>query len=474
MKKLTTFILFFITTTTVYCKADIGFTGNQKEADQVYNTLSTARNPADSIKILYDVYDLSHSDNRSNIGYEILEIANRNDNREVTIDILNRLASRVEDTEALGKLMEYSINMPQDSATRGVQLMIEMETAKLNAKSDDKNERERKLLEYAKINLTETGDIYEEILNLYRSLVYLGISSQGSLYLEYLTRLQELVKKLPEDDFAIRNLIYSTAAIYYTRKQDYDKALEASYELLKQVDLLKQKYGPDKRKYQTFDYFRYMVFRRMLENYKGMSQADAQRLYDLCVQIAQENEEVREIFGKRGLTQAFYYMAMHNYKDAIPQIRKVLASDSLSLFRQQEMWGMLVEALDSVGDRQGQFEAMKNYIEVLHKDHQEHQHDAYLELKLRNDVNQLAFEERMELEQHREENRRMRKVSITLVYFLVAVIILGCGNYFSMRQKVKELNRNNEGLKNNLEEIFYDGNPRGTHDPRLQRGKLKG
>lgn len=436
--------------------------------------LKSAQHADDSIKILYDVYDLSEKDQRKDIGFEILKIAERTNNREVTIDMLNRLALRVEDTDALGRLLDMSTNLKQDSATRSATLILEMEMAKHSAKNEDSVEREKKLMEYARADLEDQADIYDQILALYKAMVYLGMSSQGSLYLEYITRLQDLTKHLPENDFAIRNLVYSTATIFYTRKQAYDKALESSRELLNQVEKLKEKYGPDERKYQTFDYFRYMIYRRMLENYKGLTQDEVQQLYDNCVEIASNNEEVARAFGNDGLTKSFYNMAMHNYKETIPELRHALSVDTLSLFRKQELLGLLVEALDSVGDKQGLHEAMKDYIAVLQEDREVHSKDAWTELQLRSDVNRLSYEERMEAQRQREENRRMRKVSVTLVYVLAILLILLCSNYFRMRNKVKELTRKNQGLNKNLENIFDDGTPHGSHDPRLQRGKLKG
>lgn len=472
MKKLTTLLIFF--SVIIYCRADLKGTLDQKQADKVYQSLSGAKKTSDSIKILYDVYDLSNRDKRNAVGYEILNLAERDGNREVVIDILNRLASHTEDTEALSRLLEYSSNLPNDSARKGVELMIKMEEAKSNADKANPNQREKRLVELARNDLRDKDDIYESILDLYTVMVNLGISSQGSLYLEYLTRLQDLVEKLPENEFAIRNLVYSTATIYYTRRHDSQKALEASRKLLNQVDLLKKQYKSDERKYQTFDYFYYMVYRRMLENFRGMSPEEAQKLYDECVAIAERNEEVRQIFGKRGLTQSFYNMAVHNYKEAIPYLRKALSNDSLSIFRQRELWGLLVEALDSVGDRNGQFDAMKEYIRVTNEEMETRRNDAYKELQLRTDVNRLAYQERIENEKTREENRQMRKVSITLVYVLAVVIILMFGSYFRMRQKVKELSRKNIGLTSNLENIFDDGSPSGTHDPRIKRGNLKG
>ena len=472
-KKLITLLIFTLLNLPIY--GNVSLTLDQKRAEEVETGLRTAKASEDSIKILYDVYDLSDRDKKKDVGFKILNIAQRTNNREVTLDILSRLALKVEDTEALSRLMEISNSLPADSSKRGLDLLLEMEVATQEAKKDNGTLRNQKFVEYAQADLmTDKLDIYEEILTLYRAMVYLGMSSQGSLYLEYLTRLQDLVSKLPEDDFAIRNLVLSTASIYYTRNEDYPKALEASRVLKQQIEKLKEKFPPSERQYQTFDYFRYMINRRMLENYKGMSRDEAQKLYEECVEIAANNEEVASILGSRGLTESYYNMAMHNYKEAIPHLYKALSNDDLSLFRQQELLGHLIEALDSVGNKTAMFDAMKKYVNLMKEYKRAHLEDAHNELQLRTDVNRLAFEEKMEARKQQEENRNMRKVSITLVYVLGILLIIMCGAYFRALNKVKILQRQNRGLSSNLEQIFDDGTPRGTHDARLERGRLKG
>lgn len=473
MKKLTT-LLFILISINSYIKAGTTGTIDQKKAEKEAVRLKTAVAPEDSIKILYDVYDLSDRSKKYNVGYEILEIADRTGNRDVTLDILSRLASHTEDTEALGKLLEVSSRLPDDSARKAIEVIIGMESAKSKAGTDNPEERRKKLLEYARADLLEKTDIYEEILNLYRAMVYLGMSSQGSLYLEYITRLQDLVKQLPEKDFAIRNLVFSTAAIYYTRKQDYDKALESSNQLLNQIELLKKYFPPEQRQFQTFDYFRYMVNRRMLENYRGMSQEEARKLYEECVEIASQNAEVDSIFSNDALIKSFYNMSQKNYKEAVPYLKQALNRDSISNFRKIELGGFLVEAYENIGDKNGLFDAMQNYISDINEQMRKRSSDAYNELALRTDINRMDYQEKQELAEVRERHNRMRKVSITLVYVLGIALIFLIGAYFKLQKKTRDLARQNRGLHHNIQNMFDDGTPIGTHDARLHRGHLKG
>ena len=98
----------------------------------------------------------------------------------------------------------------------------------------------------------------------------------------------------------------------------------------------------------------------------------------------------------------------------------------------------------------------------------------YREMDLRNSVNLVLSDELHQKEKQQEENRVMRKTSITLVYVLAVILIFLCGAYFRLRHKVKELEMKNNKLRKNIEFIFDDGTPKGTTDLRHHKNRLKG
>ena len=447
---------------------------DQKKAETMALTLSSAKGAEDSIKILYDIYDLTDREKKKDVGLQILELSKRTNNREVTVDMLNRLSSKLDDPSALKYLMDISTNLPEDSTKKSVELILKMESAKSSANQSTPEENNKKILEYAQNALVINDDIYQQILDDYSALVYLGTSSQGSLYMEYITQLLDLVKELPPEDYAIKNLVYSTAIVYYTRKQMREKAVEVCRDLLNSINQLEKLYDPKERRYLSFDYVRYAVYRRMLENYKVLKPEEIQSLYDQCVIFASRNDDVAKAFESDGLTKSFYNMAVGNYKEAVPELRKALESDTISVYRRQALLGLLVEALDALGDKTAHYEALKQYVAALQAEKEVRISDAMAELELRNEVNRKNFEQKIELEEQREAHRRMRKVAITLVYVLAITLILMCSSYFRLRQKVKQLTSQNKGLHKNIEQMFDDGTPLGTHDARLQRGRLKG
>lgn len=447
---------------------------DQSEADKMAGKLRTAQTPNDSLKILYDVFDLSNNTNRDKVGMQILDIASRTGDKAAILDMLNQLSSRVDDAEGLSQLIKISSELPDNSDKKSIEVVLKVNEFDKEAAKISDSERNQRLLNYVKVARVEKDDIYEEILDIYRTLSYLGVSSQGPMYLTYLTQLENLVKQLPENEYAIKNLFYTTSAIYYTRRRNYEKAIEANRELLKILNDLESQYQKAGRSHSNFDYFYYTLYRRLLQNYKGLTPEEVQNYYDKCVQLAEKNEDVKEIFGKRGITKSYYYMATKQYALALPEIRKALEEPDISNFRRRELTGMLATALHETGDKAGELDALEKYVIMIEEERKERQDDAMREMALRTEVNHITAIERAEQEKQRQENIRMRKVSITLVYFLAAILIFVFRGYFVMKKKMKILEEKNKNLNHNIENIFSDGMPSGTSDLRKNKNRLKG
>lgn len=446
----------------------------QTEANSRVKDLISANNPSDSVKILMDVLDLSDKLNKDNIRSQLMDVVQRSDNNELVADVINELATSTDDTRELAKLIELSRNIPEEEGRKTVETVLQMEQAKAEANSTAQNEIQRKIIEYSRTGMSIGGDPYEEIQNLYRALMFLGTESQGPMYLEYITRLQELVDNLPEKDHAIKNLFYTTAAIYFTRKRDYQHAIENDKKLINQLDVMKTHLEKNGMQKNDLDYFYYISFRRMLRNFKGLNPEEVQQIYDKCLQLVGSNDRIKEEFGNGGLTNSYYFMAIGDYKSAVPELHKALENTSISRFRRQELLGLLAWALNETGNHKEELEVLREYTMMNAADMDKRREDTFREIELRNNINKIIAEENRAAEKYRDENKIMRKTSITLVYVLAVILIFVCQAYFRLKRKVKILESGNKKLRTNIEHIFDTGLPSGTRDLRYQRNKLKG
>lgn len=443
---------------------------NSSVIDNKIKELSKVDSPSDSIKILLDVYSLSDKMSRDNVRKQIINLTQRSDNKEVITDVLGELATSTDDADQLSRLIEISQNMPKSQKKKNLQTVLMMEQAKAEAPDKHDSDIEKEVVQSARLGFN-VGDPYKEIQNIYRAMMYLGESSQGPLYLEYVKRLDELISQLPDEDYAIKNLFYTTAAIFYTRKRDYKSAIDYDRRLIKELDEMKRQYAKDGDTTHNLDFFYYVSYRRMLRNFMGLTPAEIENIYAECVRLAKENEEVNEAFGTGGLTKSYYYVATKQFAKAVPELRKALEDPDISRFRRQELLGLLAWALNNTGDKNAELIALREYTNMMMEDMEIRRENTYKEIELRNSVNKMINDEYLEQEQIHNDNRVMRKTSLTLVYVLALIIIFITQAYFRLRHKVKVLELKNNKLHKNIEYIFDDGVPKGS---RQLKHRLKG
>lgn len=438
------------------------------------NALKNATSTSDSINLLLDIYSLSDKVNRNKVRVQLINLAQKNDNNEVLREMLKELSLSTDDTRQLGNLIALSQTLPEDDSLETIQTVLSMEQSKAEAPSATDTMQEDQMLEYLRTGMGLAGDKYKEIQNIYRAMMYLGASSQGPLYLEYLQRLEQLVDELPEKDHAIRNLFYTTAAIYYTRKRDYKQALDADRKLIHELDVLKAYRNKIGRENPELEYFYYVSYRRMLRNFMGLSPEELEDIYQKCLALVETNQEVQKEFDSLSLAKSYYFMGTHQFRNAVPELKKALSSENISQFRRQELLGLLAWALRETGDSKGELEALREYVTMLLAENETRRAATFREIELRNSVNKLIADEYRQNELQRDENRVMRKTSLTLVYVLAVVLIFLAQAYFRLRAKVKGLEIRNNRLHKNIEYIFDDGIPSGTKDLRHQKSRLKG
>lgn len=446
----------------------------QAEADKREKNLKNAVTPTDSLKILFDVYELSDKLNKGRITSQIIDIAKRTDNSEAISELIKELSGSTDDTRDLARLIEISENLPENSDMKSKETITEMEFATSAAKGLKGNDLENRVIEHVKKGMNISQDPYEEIANIYKALAFLGSYSQGPMYLSYILRLGELVDKLPEKDHAIKNLYYTTAALYFTRKRDYKKAIDADRQLIKQLDVISQHLPKDSVSTQALDYYYYISYRRMLRNFMGLNPDEVEDIYAKCLELVDKSEDVSESFNNVGLTNSYYYMATGKYDKAIPELKKALQSNSISKFRKAELSGLLALAYRETGDEKNELPVLRDYTMQMAEDRNNRMNDVYKELELQNNVNKIIAEEFKAQQKDRQSNITMRKTAVTIVYILALVLIFLCRGYFKLKNKVKLLEAGNKKLRTNIEQIIDDGMPSGTQDLRHLRNGLKG
>lgn len=443
---------------------------SKKTVDELRSGLSKVSTPSDSLRVLFDVYDATPKEEKNTVGWEILKIAERTDAQDVLVEFIPQVTLlNMRSDETMRDLLVLAEKIDDTDHRKGIKLFININRAVNEASFLPEGDRQRALLRYAKTNISKSGDIYENILNLGRVVIFIGQSSQSNMYLEYLSRLEKLVEQLPEDCYYMRNLLYTTAANTHTYNGNAEKALESDRKLIEVIKGLEEKYRKMGREYRDYSRYYYLSYRRMLRNYRGLSLDEVRELYSKCAMLADHDEEIRKDFYENGRPTIYRLMAEKEYAEAVPKIKAALPRVKDRNVR-RDLLRMLVVSSDSVGDDDTLLEALKEYNKSLQETLDRRAEESYVELQMRYDVNNLKSENtRLEIEKKDTELAGGQKlISIILVAMLVlaVIIMLLYRSHFALRQKNRELKEENEGLHKHIGELLDDGLPQGTQDVR--------
>lgn len=428
--------------------------------------LSHASSPQDSLKILYDVYDASKQADKKNVGEEILAIAGRTGNEAALAEFIPQMSIlHMHDDEKMQHLLTLAEKISDTNQRKGVKLFINVYRALNEATYLPEAERERALLKYVQDDMRYSDDLYQNILDLSRVVIFLGQSSQSSMYVEYLTRLDSMLDQLPESCYYIRNLFYTTAANTYSANDNYVKAIEADRKLLEIIKQLQKKYKERGRKYRNYDRYIYQCYRRMLRSYPALSQEEVEQIYAKCAMLAEKNEEVAKDFYTKSYPTAYRLMAAKDYAAAIPHLKKALANTSNRILR-KSLLKMTVEAADSVGDDETLLMALKEYNTTLENQINRHNEESFRELTLRHDIDRLKSEKnKLALEKKDVEVMTGHKViTLILVALLVLaiVVMLLYRRHYVLRQHLRDVRLRNNALSAQIQEMLSDGHPAGS------------
>lgn len=430
----------------------------QAVADSLMGQLKFQKTADDSLKMLYDIFDASDHKYKLAPGKMVLDLAKRTGNQLALIDFIPQVASLVtKDSVLMNDMLEYTKAIKDPEHAKTVRLFIYVKKAAMEANYyPDKYEKET-LLKYARQSDIPDPDVYDEILDLYRMVIFLGNRNRGNLYLEYLTRLEELISEIPSDFAYLLNLYYTTAANCHTRNGNYEKAIEMDRKILEIISNLEERYKKMGRKYRDYHRYYYISYRRMLCNYPGLSLDEVRDLYNKCEDLAKKDDEIARDFSREERPAIFRYMAEGNYKEVVPRINKALPMISDNAIR-RKLLGMLVEAADSINDQATLLYALKDHNKMLQQRVDEQSVEAYRELQIRYDVNKLKNDkERLSREKKQVEvatGQRVIAVALAAVLIMAVVLMFLYRSNFSLKRKIRDTQEENASLRKTIDELL--------------------
>lgn len=415
--------------------------------------LAEAKNAKDSLRLLYDIYDISDRSEQKRYAWKIYDVTRRLNDTDGTANILCQMVGlNFKNDTVLAQLAQLAKELPDGEAKKGAQLFINVQRASSRSwylKEADRVKRIKDMMMKEEAPEAE-ADIYKEIEQLYTLCLYIGSTTKSDLFMEYFEKLGRRVDKLPKEIYSIRNLYYTTAANFYSNNDEPQKAVEADRKLLQVMEELDEKYAKEGRGYRNYDTYQWISYRRMLSNYEALTLEEAEAIYAKALELTRVNHDVKENYADQHRIDIYIAMKRGQYGVAVPMIKDWLAKHDKPVLRRQ-MLKMLVTGAEAIGDKESQLAALKEYNTILEDYNRLHSAEAYREMQIRYDVTDLKTKN-MKLELARRDEQvafDQKIILITLVasFILIVVLLFLARSYGDVKHQLTELKNDNFLLK---------------------------
>lgn len=391
--------------------------------------LPKADSPRDSLRILYDIMDLSNRNELKEICTEIYNLAPRAGRIIAQFDMLRQFTAITNTPDEVDSLIKVVKTLPDGRDKQETILFLNMKKVSLHSLYGYTDHRQKEISNII-VNLETKPELPadQRVLDLYTLVAYLrndGNEANGDLIHGYLTQLIDLVSKQHYNTFTIANIIYADAANILSDAGDSKKAVEADRKLLTVIADLEKKYAEYGRKYRNYDISKYVAYRRMLRNYEALTPAEVNDLHAKVMQLAARNSDIKGDLEINPRYYSVYYTASGNYEAAIPYLKKDVAKET-GLMLKKKLLQMLQKAAKATGDEATLMEAMSQYNALLSEINTRTSEAKYRELQIMYDVNTLRAEnERLQLSKEQEETAFSRDIMTLLcALFIVLAVVL--------------------------------------------------
>lgn len=391
--------------------------------EKLRQELAKTNSHKDSIKILYDIFDLSNRKDYTSICGELDQVAAHGGDIAVRLDMARQMANVNSNDSVFAQIESRLKSLPDSKEKKETELFVRLRRLSASARNISEKERQERIARTI-VHEDKQLDKYGKIERLFIICEYLSVIAKGDLLVGYLEDLGELIRDSGLDNYALKNIYHTECANIYTVTGNHEKAIAADKLLLKEINNLEKSYRTQGRKYRNLDVNRFIIYRRMLSNYEALSVEEANELYSKILSLAENNDDIKSTMEYNRRASAYHAMKNKRYAEAIPYIRRQLSIEDSHILR-KHMLEMLVEASQAIGDKTNEDLARKE-LEAINKEiSTAAARQKYDELQIRYDVSALREENaELELENKNEQIQATRRIMIFVIVGWVAFAIL--------------------------------------------------
>lgn len=420
----------------------------------ICDQLDDAATPQDSILLLENLFDLSQryntrkSDSLANLTYEV---ARRAGDDAAALDMLRQRANYASRNDsALRVLRAMALDLDESDDRSATVAFIDIQLNSYNARNLDEPERQERLHEHLKqVTMNPPENLYDHITLLHSVCVNISRSATGEMLVKYMDKLGKLIDQLPEDNFVLRNTYYVQSAIGYAEAGHSEKAIAADKHLLGIMDSLENHYSRLGRPYRDYDAHRYIVYTRLLSNWKDLSPDKIEEYYDSAMRYQARHSRATVSNNISPRPQIYHAMAMQDYPKAMELIKGCIGYPDNKPYKQMFL-RYLIECAEALGDKETLLEASTEYNSMLESYIDKRQQDSYKELQILYDVydmkrqvDTLENERRMG---HVYNQRVIIIISLCFILILIALLVVTVRQYRKARKLADSLADSNKAL----------------------------
>lgn len=424
----------------------------------LHERLNTTRPQADSIRILYDLFDLAAGADMAPLAQQIYDVAKRSGNTTAQLDALRHLTNCYIYNDSMQEsFLQKALKLPPNDDQRETVLFIKTLTANSRASKMDESELCDSLTAtfnaYSRLAL---DDIAQRVELLFKFCTMLQYTTQGQLLIDSYADLEKLINDYHTPSGALRSLFYTSATNAYTAAFDHKKAIYAEKKLIEVMEGFEKRYRQQRRKYRNYNRNYYNSYRRLLSNYPALSQGEVDYYYQRILDLASKDADVAQSLAKEERPKIFYLMAKKRYAEALPIIKRQLDNPS-NRYITIKLLKEMREAAKAVGDNEAYAEASAKYCDYLEDLVQRKSSERYRELKIIYDVTGLRSQNTRLLSEKQDTEISAQRSVIIIVgiasgLLLISLVAMGI-LYLRARRLTVDLTEANGHLVNERDNL---------------------
>lgn len=407
--------------------------------DSLKISLAKATTVADSVKILYNIFDCTSYSNQGEVLDQLYSAAIKSRDSHVINDVLKLSSNYHYLNDSINNvLIARAAGLPDTDEKRSTMLFLKVRAVANQVRSLPEEKREARLREYLALHsASEAYETYDRIEYLFMLCSYLRLSTEGELLTKYFQELQGLIDKLPARDISLKSLFYTQAANTYLANEMYQEAVSANRTLLEIIHELERQYAAKGRIYRNYDRSKYICYRRLLRCHDAIDSDEIDNIYIALNDLADSDPSLRQDFDVRMRPTIYYMMAKKQYADVIPLLRRQIEDKNNTREEQLYLVEALLEASNAIGDKDNELLALQMSNQLLKKRIESKASESYKELQIVYEVNDLkqANDELVEANQQIVLDRHKEQLIYAFIGLVILIILLGVVFFFYRRSR---------------------------------------